>query len=83
MFQKKIITFTFADVATILKNYWNHVMEANKNKAGKTVKIPHCKKYSIYLGSQSFDIVDDIFTFTVIPYKLKISIQLPPYMIQI
>ena len=83
MFQKNIITFTFADVASILKNYWNHVREANKNKAGKTVKIPHCKKYSVSLGRQAFDIVDDTFTFTVIPYKLKISIQLPPYMIEI
>ena len=83
MFQKKIISSTCADVASILKNYWNHVREANKNKAGKTVKIPHCKKYSIYFGSQAFNIVDDIFTFTVIPYKLKISIQLPPYMVEI
>ena len=83
MFQKKIISSTCADVASILKNYWNHVRERKKNKAGKTVKIPHCKKYSVSLGSQSFDIVDDIFTFTVIPYKLKISIQLPQYMVEI
>ena len=83
MFQKKIISSTCADVATILKNYWNHVREAKKNNDGRKIKIPHCKKYSVSLGSQSFDIVDDIFTFTVIPYKLKISIQLPPYMIEI
>ena len=83
MFQKNIITFTFADVASILKNYWNHVRERKKNNDGRKVKIPHCKKYSICLGRQSFNIVDGTFTFTVIPYKLKISIQLPPYMVEI
>ena len=83
MFQKKIISSTCADVASILKNYWNHVRERKKNNDGRKIKIPHCTKYSISLGRQSFNIVDGTFTFTVIPYKLKISIQLPPYMTDI
>ena len=83
MFQKKIISSTCSEVATIMKNFWRHVRERKKNNDGRKIKIPHCKKYSASLGSQSFDIVDEVFTFTVILYKLKISIKLPPYMVNI
>ena len=84
MFQKNIISVYVRRRSQHFKKLLeSRTRKQRKTRTGKTVKIPRCKKYSISLGSQSFDIVDDIFTFTVIPYKLKISIQLPPYMIEI